>query len=586
MGNKIFKKAFEHFHQKNYWEAKDLLLSLSNKNTTAQYYLGIMYRVGLGLEQNQKEAFGWFLKAAEHGHAESQYLVGCSYTCSFMFMHSSTDIINSAIGHGKKNLFDIESVYQGERYFYPSRGMGVEEDMEKAMWWLEASADQGCVEALTTLGCMYSMGLEVQRNETKAFPYLLKAASSGSALATLELGLLELNYHKNLSKGLRLLRKAYALGDERSPYYIGEEYEYNKEDYREAFEWYSTAVLEFNCCDSKFKLGEFYREGKGVEKDIDLAIFWYKKVIEEHKDEYGHVFLGETFERLNDLIEEGYENALSGELYIGYLRSEATLNSKDDYFNVKLREYHEKGYNVGDFNASLFTLLKKAEQGDKQAQIEFGHSFIVNLVVWDSTRKLAIDWYLEDAESGAAEAQYLLSQAYYGSSFRSESDYWLHKAANQGYSDAHYDLAFKYRDDCPGKFIEHLEIAAESNLKAQIELGNCYAHENSVHRNYAKAYTLYQSAAKQLQAISDISKLVVIKHLMIYFDAGNDEAEILAQQGDENAQLYMGCLYQYGFEVKRNLDKAIYWYEKASKQDCKEANLQLSLIAEEGSKKV
>jgi len=72
----------------------------------------------------------------------------------------------------------------------------------------------------------------------------------------------------------------------------------------------------------------------------------------------------------------------------------------------------------------------------------------------------------------------------------------------------------------------------------------------------------------------------------IKYNAGNNQAEVKALEGDISAQLYLGCLYQYGFEVKRNLDKAIYWYEKASKQGSKEANLQLSTIAEEGNMNV
>lgn len=38
----------------------------------AQYYLGLMYYHGLGVDENEKEAAKWFRKAAEQGHPEAQ----------------------------------------------------------------------------------------------------------------------------------------------------------------------------------------------------------------------------------------------------------------------------------------------------------------------------------------------------------------------------------------------------------------------------------------------------------------------------------------------------------------------------------
>lgn len=45
----------------------------------AQYYLGMMYLNGQGVEQNYEEAGKWFRKAAEHGVPQAQYKLGYLY---------------------------------------------------------------------------------------------------------------------------------------------------------------------------------------------------------------------------------------------------------------------------------------------------------------------------------------------------------------------------------------------------------------------------------------------------------------------------------------------------------------------------
>ncbi|QWB96685.1 SEL1-like repeat protein [Mycoplasmatota bacterium] len=48
-----------------------------------------------------------------------------------------------------------------------------------------------------------------------------------------------------------------------------------------------------------------------------------------------------------------------------------------------------------------------------------------------------------------------------------------------------------------------------------------------------------------------------------------------------SAQLYVGCLYQNGFEIQLNKSKAQYWYEMAANKGSKEAQKQLKLLNKE-----
>ncbi|MDZ4196722.1 MAG: SEL1-like repeat protein, partial [Candidatus Izemoplasmatales bacterium] len=66
---------------------------------------------------------------------------------------------------------------------------------------------------------------------------------------------------------------------------------------------------------------------------------------------------------------------------------------------------------------------------------------------------------------------------------------------------------------------------------------------------------------------------------ILKFNAGNDLAEEKALSNDINAMLYMGCLYQHGFEIQQDQKKAIYWYELAASLGSEEARKQLDALS-------
>ena len=45
----------------------------------AQYKLGVMYKNGRGVQQDNAKAVEWYRKAAEQGHANAQYKLGVMY---------------------------------------------------------------------------------------------------------------------------------------------------------------------------------------------------------------------------------------------------------------------------------------------------------------------------------------------------------------------------------------------------------------------------------------------------------------------------------------------------------------------------
>ena len=103
----------------------------------AQYNLGLMYRNGQGVPQDDAEAMKWYREAAEQGDARAQNNLGVMY------------------GEGK----------------------GVPQDYAKAMKWYRKAAEQGHADAKCNLGAMYAEGLGVPQDDAQAHMWFNLAAS-------------------------------------------------------------------------------------------------------------------------------------------------------------------------------------------------------------------------------------------------------------------------------------------------------------------------------------------------------------------------------------------------------------------------
>ncbi len=58
---------------------KEFQLSAERGDVKAQYNLGVMYQLGLGVPQDDQEAVRWYRLAAEQGDASAQFKLGVMY---------------------------------------------------------------------------------------------------------------------------------------------------------------------------------------------------------------------------------------------------------------------------------------------------------------------------------------------------------------------------------------------------------------------------------------------------------------------------------------------------------------------------
>lgn len=110
--------------------------------------------MGRGIEKDKNTGLEWITRAADHGQASAQWLLG---------------------------------------HFY-RRGRGMEVDYEKAREWFKKAADRHYGKAANSLGDMYKLGQGVEKDRTKAIEWYKKALAWGCRDAVK--GLIELDYNR------------------------------------------------------------------------------------------------------------------------------------------------------------------------------------------------------------------------------------------------------------------------------------------------------------------------------------------------------------------------------------------------------
>ncbi len=121
-------------------EIKALLQRAENGDVSAQYDLGTVYKDGLGVDKNPKEALKWYALAAEYGDARAQFFTGSFYLA----------------------------------------GKGATKNVSEGLKWLERSAEQDHPEAQMKLANVYLSGADVKKDISKAQKWYSKAAALGS----------------------------------------------------------------------------------------------------------------------------------------------------------------------------------------------------------------------------------------------------------------------------------------------------------------------------------------------------------------------------------------------------------------------
>lgn len=191
---------------------KKILWEFSNKlqqsiDADSQFILGEMYRIGTtALCRSAPAAVECYRKAAERGHAEAQFQLGCMLQSGNNYPRDYAEAarwFSEAAKQGhmeaksrldepplsvyyKAGLGDAAAEYSLGRMY--EEGLDAVLDYHKAAEWYRKSAALGNADAMYRLGRMRDDGIGMSQNKSEALEWYRKAAEHGSADALNLLG--------------------------------------------------------------------------------------------------------------------------------------------------------------------------------------------------------------------------------------------------------------------------------------------------------------------------------------------------------------------------------------------------------------
>ena len=382
-----------------------------NSNTKyARYALGSIYYCGNDVEQDYRKAFQIFQGISNSPFAEQKKAI----------MYESgkgTEIDLEAAENSYKNAFagfvsmdeklkgDPLSQYQIGKMLY--EGKGCEQNTEKAISYLEKSAEGNNVSAQLLLSQIY-IRYDMREKLPVALEYLTELAEKGdNETAKYALGkfLISDEELKDISKGVEYLKDAekkeniYAkillgkmyfdldsgiydleqgikcmtelaeLGNEYGYYYLGKEYVRKESPYYNKTKGiqYLERAKEQGNDRAKYFLGKIYLDKTSSEYSLKLGL-QYMTELAESGNEYGCYYLGKEYVRK----ESPYYNEAKGVQYLERAKEQGNDGAK--YFLGKI--YLDKTSSEYSPELGVQYMTELAESGNEYAQMKLGFEYL------------------------------------------------------------------------------------------------------------------------------------------------------------------------------------------------------------------
>ena len=214
-------------------------------------------------------------------------LVGCTYFNHDNIINNKCTIAGAGSTQCKiKNLQDYTTTEKeaslGILYLYGDDKTST--NYKRAYEFLKLAINKNNIEALNGLGIIHLYGLGKKPDYNLAEKYFKKAFELGDKIAIYNLGEL---YRKKNDINLSSSWYKQAIADNPYKAYEGLSKLYIQNyQYKEAF-IYSEKAAELKNSEAEYNLGVFFEKGIYVEKNIDKAIYWYKKAVQQgHQDAF------------------------------------------------------------------------------------------------------------------------------------------------------------------------------------------------------------------------------------------------------------------------------------------------------------
>ena len=343
------------------------------KKRYAEYRIGKLYATGLGCKQDYGDAARWFQLSADKGYKYAQYSLA--------------------------GLF--------------RRGQGVEQDDARALELYTASAQQDFPYAAYELGKMYRDGIGCEKDAEASEQWYRQAFA----------GFLELEQQSHDDKlqyriGWMLLHgvgtgkdetaarewfeQASKLDNPHAQYQLARmifnDPSSTPEQTAQALERLTKAAEAGQDC-AQYALGKIYRDGQGVEKDIQKAVALFTLAATK-ENSFAAFALGKLYLAGDAALPRDPAAALKWLTYAAELGNQ--------FAQYRLGKLLLQGEDAPkDVKAAIRWLTAAAEQGNQYAQYALGKLYLLGKEV-PKDRSSAIKWFQLAADRGNEYAQYFL----------------------------------------------------------------------------------------------------------------------------------------------------------------------------------
>lgn len=364
--------AIEHFTQ-----------AANSSYADAYYFLGRFYGFGDGVSIDFNQSMSYYHQGLSLGSSKCAYALGLVYytgtgvekdtlIASDYFKQSYDMLLIEA----EKN--DPVSIHLLGTYFY--YGFTVPRFLLKAIEWLLKSANQGYSDSQYMLGMIYESTAHDEKQKELAETYYERAAQQNHPYAEYAIGINALekeDYHRAVFYLEKAAQQQYGL----AAYTLGLYYHEHEPKFPlKAFEWFMVAAKQKHT-QAEYYVGLYYQNGKGIDQNIEQAIYWYEKAaIKKDKNALYHLamILIKMPERDYDTISKLLEQA-------------AQLEHPNAQYNLAVM-YHKGDGVAQDSKKAFFWYEKAAQAGLAIAQYNLGMLYYEGAIVPKDEEKAKELW--------------------------------------------------------------------------------------------------------------------------------------------------------------------------------------------------
>ena len=388
-------------------------------------------------------------------------------------------------------------------------------------------------------------------------------------------------------------------GDANSQYQLG--FMYNagrgvKRDYKLAAEWYQKAA-EQDHASAQFSLGMMYYRGRGVAQNYEQAKHWMDKAAKT-----GNNDASEILKDINKVInaqkaaaeEQKRASKQPKPSSIADNRittspepaSDANKSSGAKFFMITVTVLLAISFLVFSMSSGKSNVARQAENrarnGDAAAQAYLGSSYERGLNGCPKDASKAAYWYRKAAEQGHTEAQYNLGiMNSWGNGIpanHEEGAYWVRKAADKGYHLAEDHLCYLYYigkgvpQDYTQAFNYGIKAAKADIGYSQWVVAILYELGHGVAQDYKQAMYWYKRAVTHGGSLATIAQ------------EGLNRVQAAINRSAQNETSNLEQLYNTGNQClnDKNYSEALRYFRQAADQNYAPAQDKIGWMYQNG----